>query len=108
MPGRLRCIALILAGFAVFGCQICSQMRLVGSAAWLSAQPQAAVSADSFTNARRDPRFSTREHGLAKVASCPSQIFTVCSCATTGYANNQLHREPRDFHRFHSLAANIR
>jgi hypothetical protein len=37
---------------------------------------------------------------LPKATSRPNQTFTVCSRATTDFANNQLGREPGDFHRF--------
>jgi hypothetical protein len=55
LPGRLHHIALILAGFAVYCSQIRSQTSwLAGrSAAWLSEQAQAAVSADSLTKVKR-------------------------------------------------------
>jgi hypothetical protein len=35
----------------------------------------------------------------------PNQISTVCSCATTGFANNQPRREPGDFYRFPFVGA---
>jgi hypothetical protein len=39
-------------------------------------------------------------NGLAEATSCPNQIFTGYSCATTGFTTNQRRREPDHFHRF--------